>query len=126
LGTLPANAIQLDVRALMAACAAMAVATIASGLMPALHLSHVDPGNALRGGGERASGPAPAQRAQVVMLVAQMAGCVVLLVATTLLIRTFVRLQSESLGFDPNQLWVANVILPNDPFDSSEKRNLFY
>src|SRR5262249_18472729 len=34
LGTLPANAIRLDVRVLAAACVAMAIATIASGLMP--------------------------------------------------------------------------------------------
>ena len=126
LGTLPANAIQLDVRVLAAACVAMAVATVASGLMPAVHLSHVDPSAALRAGGDRGPAPVPAQRAQAAMLIAQMAGCVVLLVATTLLIRTFVRLQAEPLGFDPSNLWVANVILPNDPFDSGEKRNLYY
>lgn len=125
LGTLPANAIQLDLRVVAAAAAAMAFVTIACGLMPAWHLSRVDPGDALRGG-ERGSAPAPAQRAQIVMLIAQMAGCLVLLVATTLLLRTFVRLQTESLGFDPTDLSVANVILPNDPFDSSEQRNLFY
>jgi predicted permease len=55
-----------------------------------------------------------------------MAVCVLLLVATTLLFRTFVRLQSEPLGFDPGNLMVANVVLPNDPFDSSEERNIFY
>jgi predicted permease len=126
LGTLPANTIQLDLRVVAAALAAMAVATIACGLMPALQLSHVDPGDALRRGGERGSGHAPAQRTQLAMLIAQMAGCLVLLVATTLLIRTFVRLQTEPLGFDARNLWVANVILPNDPFDSSEKRNLYY
>ena len=60
------------------------------------------------------------------MLAAQMAACVVVLVATTLLIRTFVRLQREPLGFDPGNLSVAHVLLPNQPFDSSEKRNIFY
>ena len=108
LGTLPANAIQLDVRVLAAACVAMAVATVASGLMPAVHMSHVDPSAALRAGGDRGPAPVPAQRAQAAMLIAQMAGCVVLLVATTLLIRTFVRLQAEPLGFGPSNLWVPN------------------
>ena len=125
LGTLPANAIRLDLRVVAAAFVAMAIVTIACGLLPAWHLSRVDPGDALRGA-ERGAGPAPAQRTQVAMLVAQMAGCLVLLIATTLLIRTFVRLQTEPLGFDPRDLWVANVILPNDPFDTGEKRHLFY
>ena len=125
LGTLPANAIRLDLRVVAAAFVAMAFVTIACGLLPAWHLSRVDPGDALRGS-ERGAGPAPAQRTQVTMLVAQMAGCLVLLIATTLLIRTFVKLQTEPLGFDPRNLWVAQVILPNDPFDSSEKRNLYY
>jgi predicted permease len=62
----------------------------------------------------------------MVMLVIQMAGCVVLIVATTLLMRTFMRLQTEPLGFEARHLSVANVILPNDSFGSSEKRNIFY
>jgi hypothetical protein len=36
------------------------------------------------------------------------------------------RLQREPLGFDPGKLSVAHVLLPNQPFDSSEKRNIFY
>ena len=126
LGTLPANAIRLDLRALAAAGVAMAATTIVCGLIPALRISNADPHDALRAGGERGPAGAPGQRAQVVMLVAQMAGCVVMLVATTLLIRTFMRLQAEPLGFEPRGLSVANVILPNDPFDSSAKRNLYY
>src|SRR4029450_11038751 len=109
--------IRLDLRVVSAAFVAMAFVTIACGLLPAWHLSRVDPGDALRGA-ERGAGPAPAQRTQGAMLGAQMAGCLVLLIATTLLIRTFVRLQTEPLGFDPRDLWVANVILPKDPVDS--------
>jgi predicted permease len=94
--------------------------------MPALRVSDADPYDALRSGGERSAAIAPAHRAQVVMLVAQMAGCVVMLVATTLLMRTFMRLQAEPLGFEGRNVSVANLILPNDPFDSSEARNIFY
>jgi len=60
------------------------------------------------------------------LLMAQMSACVILLVATTLLIRTFVGLQSEPLGFNPTNLLVANVVLPNDAFGSSQKRTVFY
>jgi hypothetical protein len=96
------------------------------GLMPALRASAADPYDALRSGGERGPAVAPAHRAQVMMLVGQMAGCVVMLVATTLLMRTFMRLHAEPLGFEARNVSVANLILPNDPFDSSEKRNIFY
>ena len=126
LGTVPANAIQLDLRVLAAACVAMAGTTLVSGLMPALHISHANPCDTLGNCGDRTPVQVPARRAQSAMLIAQMGGCVVLLVATTLLIRTFARLQAEPLGFEPSNLWAANVILPNDPFDSSEKRNLYY
>ena len=126
LGALPANAIRLDGRLLATAAFAMAAVTMVSGVVPALRASTTDPGNALRAGGDRATAASPAQRAQTTMLVAQMAACVVLLVSATLLIRTFVRLQNEPLGFDPDNLSVAVVSMPTEPFNSSEKRNIFY
>jgi predicted permease len=126
LGTLPANAIGLNPRALGAAVVAMAVTTIVSGLVPALRISTANPRDPLSSGGAHRHPAAPAQRAQAAMLVAQMATCVVLLVATTLLVRTFARLQSAPLGFDPTNLSVASVVLPNDAFSSSEMRNLYY
>jgi predicted permease len=125
LATLPANPIEINWRVLMAAAAAMAVTTVISGLVPAWRVSAADAHDALRAGGER--GPAaPARRAQTAMLVGQMAASVVLLVATALLGRTVLRLQAEPLGFEPSGLAVADVVLPSDPFDSSEARNAFY
>jgi predicted permease len=127
LGALPANAIQLDHRALITAALAVAATTIVAGLLPALRVSTADPNDALRPGGQRGTvAEVPAQRAQTTLLVAQVAACVVLLVATVLMIRTFARLQNEPLGFRADNLFVATVMVPNDPFDSSEKRNLYY
>jgi predicted permease len=126
LGSLPQNMIRLDVRVLTAAFLATAITTIVCGLMPALRIANTYPYTALRAGGEQGPASPAGQRMQALLLVAQMACCVILLVATTLLIRTFIRLQSEPMGFDPTHLLVANVVLPNDAFGSSEKRNLFY
>jgi predicted permease len=126
LGTLPANAIGLNLRALMAAVVAMAATAIVSGLVPALRISTAAPHDALSLGGAHGHSSAPAQRAQAAMLVAQIASCLVLLVATTLLVRTLARLQSAPLGFDATDLSVANVVLPNDAFGSSEVRNIYY
>jgi predicted permease len=126
LGNLPGTPIALDIRAVFAAAIAMAATTLVSGLMPAFRVSLVDPNDALRTGDARGPATVPAQRAQSAMLAVQMGGCLVLLVASVLMVRTFSNLQNEPLGFDPDGLFVANVVLPNDPFDSGEKRNMYY
>jgi predicted permease len=126
LGTLPASTIGLNTAALGAAGVAMAITAMVSGLVPAIRISTATPHEALSAGGARGHAAAPAHRAQAAMLVGQMAVSVVLLVATTLLIRTFARLQSAPLGFDAANLSIANIVLPTDPFGSSEKRNIYY
>ncbi len=74
----------------------------------------------------RGRATAPAQGAQRVMLVGQMAVSTVLLVCAALLARTFVQLRTEPLGFVSDDVAVATVVLPTMPFDSSEARNAFY
>src|SRR5437870_474922 len=51
------------------------------------------------------------KRAQALLLAGQIGASVLLLVATTLLIRTFVRLHNEPLGFDMANLTIASVSL---------------
>lgn len=125
LGMLPANAIQVNARAVIAAGIAMGVTTIVAGVVPALRVSKADPQDALRSSGGHSTAAAPAQRTQLTMLVAQMTVCVMLLAATALITQTFIRLQSEPLGFQANDLFVANVVLPGDAFDTSAKRNAY-
>jgi hypothetical protein len=126
LGTLPANVIQLDLRVLSIAAAATLVTTIVCGLVPALRVSSANPQDALVAGGERGAVTRPSERAQTALLVGQMAMSIVVLVAATLLTRTFIRLDNEPLGFDSSNLWVASVTLPKDPFDTADERNTFY
>jgi predicted permease len=125
LGTLPANAIQFDLRALAIAGIAMLVTTAICGVVPALRISSADPNDALHAGGDRGA-TVPTERTQTVLLVGQMAISVVVLVAATLLTQTFMRLNAEPLGFDSTNLSVASVNLPNDPFDTADERNTYY
>lgn len=125
LGTLPANAIQIDFRALAIAGAAMLITTAICGVVPALRVSSANPTDALHAGGER-GGTAPTERTQTVLLVGQMAVSVIVLIAATLLTQTFLRLNAEPLGFDSTNLWVASINLPNEPFDTADERNAFY
>jgi putative ABC transport system permease protein len=126
LGTLPAAPLRLDLRAFVFAAFTIVCVTILCGLFPGLRIAGTDAGIALRSGGERGPTGGRGQRAQSALLAAQIAASVVLLVATALLVRTFLRLQTEPLGFEPENLTVVGVALPADEFDSSGKRNDFY
>jgi hypothetical protein len=59
------------------------------------------------------------------MLVAQMAVSTVLLLCTALLAKTFIQLRIERLGFEPDAMTVATVVLPSRAFNSSQARNTF-
>jgi predicted permease len=125
LGTLPANGVGIDGRAMAAAVLAMVTTTVVAGLVPAVRLSWGGPASALAGGG-RGNTPAPARGAQRAMLIAQMAVSTVLLVGAALLARTFVQLRAEPLGFADTDLMVAEVVLPMTAFESSSARHAFY
>lgn len=125
LGTLPANGVHLDIRAMAAATLVMGITTIVAGLVPAIRLSAAGPAAVLRDS-ERGRTTAPSQRAQHVMLVAQMAVSTVLLVCAALLAKTFIQLRAEPLGFTSDGVVVAEVALPTMPFDSNTARNAFY
>jgi predicted permease len=126
LSTLPANPVQIDWRVLGFAGVVMVLSTVLCGLVPALRMSATHPADALRVGGQRGAVGAPAQRAQALLLAGQIGASVVLLVATILLIRTFVRLHNEPLGFDIANLTIASVSLPAEEFDTSARRSAFY
>ena len=126
LATLPARPIQLDLRSMAVAVGATLMTTVICGIVPALRVSAANPHDALRAGGERATASRRTERAQTMLLAGQMAVSVVVLVAATLLTRTFLRLQEEPLGFDSQNLWVASMTLPNDPFDTADERNAYF
>lgn len=122
LGTLPANGIQLDLRAFGIAAAAITATTLLCGLLPALRISGVRPLEALRAGGASRTVTGRTRRTQAGLLAGQLALSVVVLVASVLLARTFLRLQAEPLGFAPERLSVATVILPASAFPTQDAR----
>ena len=126
LGTLPANPIGLNLAALGAAVVATGGDRSRERPRPGSpNLNRQSTGRAVcRRSVWAFSGAGTARPGG--MLLAQMAASVVLLVATTLLVRTVAQLHSAPLGFDPANLSVANVVLPIEPFNSSEMRNIYY
>ena len=100
-GRLPrAGDIGLDASVLAFTVVVALLATVASGLLPALNASRPAKARTLsvRGGG------GPGRRSQHALVVGEVALSMVLLVGAGLMILTFGKLQSMSLGFEPERV----------------------
>ena len=122
--TLPRlDAIRVDRFAFGFGVAVTTLVGIAVGLIPALSASATGLRSALQ------SGSAPASRNQHatrrVLVVAQVALALVLLVSAGLLIRSVQRLFSISPGFDPSHLLTMQVQTAAKPFDKAESDRFF-
>jgi predicted permease len=86
----------------------MAVALATSvffGLLPALHTSNPDLAGTLKDAGGRAGSSRAQNRARAVLVSAEIALALVLLIGASLLIRTFVGLRSANPGIDVRNVW---------------------
>lgn len=77
------------------------VTTVALGVAPAWLLSRPSLVDALKGSAAGATGYSGSRRTGQVLVAAQVAGTLVLLIATGLSVRSFARLAALDLGFDP-------------------------
>jgi putative ABC transport system permease protein len=104
------------------------VATITAalfGLWPAWQTSRTDVQLALKAG-SAGSGDAPsAKRTRDGLVIAQIALTLTLLVASALVLKSFSRLQSLSLGYEPQHLFTARFELPWRTFNDRNKIDLF-
>ncbi len=95
--------VTVDVRALAAATIVALVVGIVVGVSPALHAPG-DPNDALREGTRGATRGRRHARVRGALVVTEIAAALVLLVASSLLLRSFVRVLDTSLGFAPEHL----------------------
>jgi putative ABC transport system permease protein len=117
--------IGLDGRVLAFAVGLTVLTPILFGLFPAMQASRLDLRGLLAAGG-RQSGPAAAGRARRLLVAAEMALAVMLLVGAALLIRSFERLSSVAPGFTPRGAIVASVSLPDSKYGPGEPRDRFF
>src|SRR6059058_6111815 len=105
-----------------------AVATITAvlfGLWPAWQTTRTDMQVALKAG-SAGSGDAPStKRTRDWLVIAQIALTLMLLVASALVLKSFSRLQSLSLGYEPRHLFTARFELPWKTFNDRDKINIF-
>src|SRR5213596_3998740 len=95
------------------------------GIYPALQGSHVDLIDGLKEGGRGTSGSVRQQRFRKILVGAQVALSVTLLVGAALLITSFIRLSQQNLGFRPQNLWTGLITLPTSQYSDRPSRQRF-
>ena len=105
------GAVTLDAWTIVCAFGTSVVIAVAFGLVPAIEASHTQPDAVLRAGGRGASADRHTRRARFVLVIAQVAVSVVLLVGAGLLLRTLVNLTRLELGFEPARTLTMGVFL---------------
>jgi predicted permease len=101
----------LDGRVLAATLALSFVTALLFGLAPALQGAAGDPADALRAGGRSVSAGRSRQRFRVVLVVAEVALSVVLLIGAGLTLHSLMRLTSVDHGFDADGQLTFSVVL---------------
>lgn len=113
--------VALDARVAGLMMALALAASLAFGLWPALHVSSVDPRAALADGGGRGASGGSVGWPRRVLVTAEVAVGVVLLVFAGLLVRTFVNLRSLDPGFDQAGVVAGGVSLQDARYETRER-----
>jgi predicted permease len=116
--------ISLDLRTLTFSCAITLLTGILFGIAPALSASGVRILDALKSGGLTQS--AGGQRIRRVLVVAELAVSLVLLIAAGLLVRSFLKLANVPLGFPPERLLTLRVNLMSERYATGPAQMDFY
>jgi putative ABC transport system permease protein len=116
----------LDGRVLAFTLAVSIVTGLIFGMIPAVQASRPDLNESLKEGGRRSSGGASHRRVRSIFVVSEVALALVLLVGAGLMIRSFIKLQQVDLGYDPENLLTARVLLPISKYGDNPKRATFF
>lgn len=103
-----------------------ALTCVLFGLLPAWQTSRIDVQRALVDGGSRSIAGGSRHFARRLLVVAEVALGVVMLVAAGLLLRQFASLRSLDPGFSPNRLYTVSVSLQDARYESPDSVNQLF
>jgi putative ABC transport system permease protein len=125
LPSLIAGRIGIDLRVLGFTVTTAIVAGLVLGIVPAVRASGVDLSSTLKEGG-RGTGGIGRQRMRSVLVTAEIALALVLLIGAGLMIRSLVNLHSVETGFVAEGVLTAEVSLPRLRYENQEKSREFF
>jgi len=117
--------IHMNWTVLAAAIAVAVVVSLAASLIPALHLSGIDPNRMLKAGGSAGTGRGQ-YRLRASFVVTQVALTLVLLVVAGMLIRVVTRYRNTDLGFDPSHIVAVKIGLSPTRYQGRDMLSAFY
>jgi len=95
------------------------------GSAPALQLLRISPETDLREGPGRTAASGIGRRFRAGLVVVQVSLALVLLASAGLMIKSFLRLERASLGFNPDRVLTMQVILPKSRYHTDPERSRF-
>jgi putative ABC transport system permease protein len=126
-GTIPDESeIVLNRSVLLFTVAVCGLTSVICGLAPALHASALDLSSRMREAGRGLSGSPRHGLLRNALVVAEIALAVILLVGSSLLVRTFVAMQNVELQFPPERLLAMRVPLPARQYPDAPRRIAFF
>ena len=124
-GQLPrAEEISIDSRVLAFAIVASVVTGILAGAMPAFRAGRADLNEALKEGGRNDS--AVGVRTRRMLIVAEVALSVVLLMGAGLMVQSLLALRNVDAGFNPSSVLTLRASLPDSRYDTPDKLLAFF
>jgi putative ABC transport system permease protein len=99
---------------------------IAFGVMPAMKLARTNVNSELRDEGRGITGGHKRVQVQNLLVIFQIALCVLLLIGAGLMIRSFKHLQRVDLGFDPDNVLTMDISLPAVKYAKANQQLAFF
>lgn len=125
--TLPrAHEIDIDGRVLAFTLLASVASALILGLIPALQASKVDLNEALQGTGKGGAEAGKREGTRSLLVVSEIALSLVLLVTAALLVKSFLRLQEVSPGFESENALLTTLSLPGPKYSDRAAISLFF
>ncbi len=121
-----ATAVDIDARVASFTAGLMVATMLLFGVLPTLRGTRLSPGAVLRASASRTTSGSSARRTQRVLVAAEVALAVMLLIGGGVLLRSFARLNSVPLGFDRTRTLTAELYLPDAKYAELATVRAFY
>ena len=120
------NPLSIDGNVLLFTLGIVLLTGLVFGLVPAVHAARSQLEKTLHTGALRATGGRQSRRLQGVLVVSEVALCLVLLIGAGLMGRSFARLQAMDPGFAPDHLLTFRVSTRGPEYQEGERREAFF